>query len=71
LYSLYENASAGISDTVRVQEGREIQIGDTVNRVIDPGAMIQREVTRLLLPRAIASYKGGETLSFYDNPSSV
>jgi hypothetical protein len=50
--------------TVRVQEGREIQIGDAVNRVIDLGAMIQREVTKLLLPRAIASYKSGETLSF-------
>ena len=50
--------------TVRVQEGREIQIGDAVNRVIDLGATIQREVTKLLLPRAIASYKNGETLSF-------
>lgn len=50
--------------TVRVQEGREIQIGDAVNRVIDLGTMIQREVTKLLLPRAIASYKSGETLSF-------
>jgi hypothetical protein len=50
--------------TVRVQEGREIQIGDAVNRVIDLGAMIQQEVTKLLLPRAIASYKSGETLSF-------
>jgi len=50
--------------TVRVQEGREIQIGDAVNRVIDLGAMIQREATKLLLPRVIASYKSGETLSF-------
>jgi len=50
--------------TVRVQEGRVIQIGDAVNRVIDLGTMIQREVTNLLLPRAIASYKDGETLSF-------
>jgi len=49
---------------VRVQEGREIQIGDAVNRVIDLGTMIQREVTKLLLPRAIASYKNGEALSF-------
>ncbi|MFL5627237.1 MAG: hypothetical protein ACJ788_16780 [Ktedonobacteraceae bacterium] len=44
---------------MRVQEGREIQIGDAVNRVIDLGTMIQREVTKLLLPRAIASYKSG------------
>ena len=50
--------------TVRVQEGREIQIGDAVNRIIDLGTMIQREVTKLLLPTAIASYKSGETLSF-------
>src|SRR5260370_37541501 len=50
--------------TVRVQKGREIQIGSAVTRVIDLGTMIQREVTNLLLPRAIASYKSGETLSF-------
>ena len=50
--------------TVRVQEGRKIQIGDAVNGVVDLGTMIQREVTNLLLPRAIASYKSGETLSF-------
>ena len=50
--------------TVRVQGGREIQIGDAVNRVIDLGTIIQREVTKLLLPRTIASYKSGETLSF-------
>jgi uncharacterized protein DUF6585 len=46
--------------TVRVHEGREIQIGDAVNRVIDLGTMIQREVTKLLLPTAIASYKNGD-----------
>ena len=49
---------------MRVQDGREIQIGDAVNRVIDLGTIIQREVTKLLLPRTIASYKSGETLSF-------
>lgn len=49
---------------IRLGDGRVIKIPTMLSQSAELGALIEREVTRALLPRALATCDGGGTLSF-------
>ena len=50
--------------TLRRNDGMVFKFNDTISKVEELGNAIQREVTRVLLPRFINAYNAGSTLNF-------